>query len=102
FTTIENSLVMDDVSLGHASVLQNCVVGAGVKAASGLLAAAGPAAVEMEGEWHEVPAVGGMIGEDAELGAGVVIEPGTLLGTRCQARAGARIRGKVPNGTTVM
>jgi len=102
FTVVENSLLMDSVVLGHHSLLQNCVVGEGVKAAAGLNAASGKADVEMEGEWHRLAAIGGMLGEDAEIGPGVVVEPGTTLGTRCQVRAGARVRGKVPSGTTVM
>jgi len=102
FTVIENSLVMDSAVLGHHSLLQSSVVGEGVRGAGNLTAAAGRASVEMEGEWHTVANLGGMIGEDAELGAGAVLEPGTLLESRVRVAAGARVRGRVPAGGMVM
>jgi glucose-1-phosphate thymidylyltransferase len=101
FTVVENSIVMDDASLGPHSILQSSVVGAGVRATASLIAAAAEAKVEMEGEWHRVPSLGGMIGEDTVLDAGVVIEPGTILGTRCEVHAGARVRGHLRNGVVV-
>jgi len=102
FTVIENSLVMADAAIGHQSLLQNSIVGDGARASGALVAASGTAAVEMEGEWHTVPGLGAMVGEDAELGAGVVLEPGTILGPRARVAAGARVRGKVPAGGAVM
>ena len=92
---------MDDVSLGPHSILQSSIVGAGVRASASLIAAGAPAQVQMEGEWHSVPNVGGMIGEDTVLDAGVVVEPGTILGTRCEVRAGARVRGHLRSGVVV-
>src|SRR5207302_2009779 len=72
-TSVANSILMDDVILGPASVVQDGVIGSGVVARAGLLAASGSADVQMEGEWHAVPQLGALIGEDVEIGSGVQV-----------------------------
>src|SRR5436853_78603 len=66
-TSVANSILMDDVILGPASVVQDGVIGSGVVARAGLLAAAGAGDVQIEGEWHAVPQLGALIGEDVEI-----------------------------------
>lgn len=102
FTSVENSILMDDVFVGPGSTLQDCVVGMGTKARAGLSAASGPADAHIEDEWHRVERVGALVGEDAELGSGVVVEPGTILGAQVKVRAGVRIYENVPNRGVVV
>lgn len=101
-TTIANSILMDDVILGPSSVVQDCVIGAGVVAHAGLMAAAGPADVSIEGSWHAVPQIGGLIGEDVEIANGVSVAPGTVIHERVRIDSGARVRGTIPAGTVVL
>ena len=101
-TTVSNSILMDDVNLGPSCVVQDSVVGSGATAKAGLLAASGPGEVQIEGEWHSVRPIGGLIGEDSELGNGVTVEPGTIVNERVRASSGARLRGTVPAGAVVL
>ncbi|MBI4415551.1 MAG: NTP transferase domain-containing protein [Euryarchaeota archaeon] len=102
FTAIENSILMNDVLVGPHSTIAHSVVGSGVRVASNLMASADRANAHVEGEWHVVDPIGGLVGEDTEIRDGVVIEPGSLVGARCRIGALSRVRGNVPNGTTVM
>ncbi len=101
-TTVANSILMDDVILGPSSVLQDAVVGSGVVARAGLLAASGPGDVNIEGTWHAVPQIGVLLGEDVEIGNGVSVAPGTVVNERARVESGAKLRGTVPSGAVVL
>jgi len=102
FSVIENSILMDDVVLGPQSHVSNSVIASGVRVASNLMASSDKADAQVEGEWHAVERVGALVGEDTEIRDGVVIEPGSVVGARCRIAPLSRVRGNVPNGTTVM
>src|SRR2546428_10625406 len=102
FGLVDNSILMDDVDLGPASILQDSVVGSGAKLRASVAASLRRASVQIVGEWHEVESVGGLLGEDAEIGAGAVIESGTIVGARARVGANARLRGTIPNGGIVV
>jgi len=101
-TTVSNSILMDDVSIGPSSVVQDSVVASGATARAGLMAASGRGDVQVEGEWHEVPQIGALIGEDVELGNGASLACGTVVGTRARVADGARLRGTIPAHGTVL
>lgn len=101
-TTIANSILMDDVNLGPSSVIHDSVIGSGVVARAGLLAASGPADVAIETEYHRVRQIGALIGEDSELGNGVSVDCGTVVNERARVASGARLRGNVPAGAVVL
>jgi glucose-1-phosphate thymidylyltransferase len=101
-TMVANSILMDDVSIGPSSVVQDSVVASGATGRAGLLAASGPGDVSIEGEWHAVPAIGALIGEDVELGNGASLACGTIVGTRARVADGARLRGTIPSHGVVL
>src|SRR5205823_1967288 len=100
-TSVANSILMDDVILGPASVVQDGVIGSGVVARAGLLAASGAGDVQIEGEWHAVPQLGALIGEDVEIANGASVAPGTIINERARIESGARLRGTIPSGAVV-
>src|SRR2546422_1168776 len=102
FSLVDNSILMDDVDVGPGCILQDSVTGMGAKLRAAVAAARGKASAQIEGEWHEVESVGGLIGEDAEIGSGTVIESGTIVGARTRVGANARLRGTIPNGGIVI
>ena len=97
-TTVANSILMDDVILGPASVVQESVIGSGVVARAGFLAASGPGDVNIEGTWHSVPQIGTLIGEDVEIANGVNAAAGTVVNERARVESGAKLRGTIPAG----
>src|SRR6266699_3701563 len=101
-TTVANSILMDDVILGPSSVVQDAVVGSGVVARAGLLAASGPGDVNIEGTWHAVPQIGALIGEDVEIANGVSAAAGTVVNERARVESGAKLRGTIPSGSVVL
>src|SRR5947199_5019012 len=101
-TTVANSILMDDVILGPASVVQESVIGSGVVARAGFLAASGPGDVNIEGSWHSVPQIGALIGEDVEIANGVNAAAGTVVNERARVESGARLRGTIPAGAVVL
>src|SRR5437867_296318 len=101
-TTVANSILMDDVILGPASVVQESVIGSGVVARAGLLAASGPGDVNIEGTWHSVPQIGVLIGEDVEIANGVNAAAGTVVNERARVESGAKLRGTIPAGAVVL
>jgi len=102
FSVLENSILMDDAFVGPHSHVSNTVLGSGVRVASNLMASSDRAEAQIEGEWHVVDRLGALIGEDTEIRDGVVVEPGSVVGARCRIGPLSRVRGNVPNGTTVM
>ena len=102
FGLIDNSILMDDVDAGPGTILQDSVVGMGAKLRAAVAAPRGRASIQIEGEWHEVESVGGLIGEDAEIGAGTIVESGTMVGARARVGANARLRGTIPDGGIVV
>lgn len=100
-TTVSNSILMDDVALGPSCVIADSVLGPGVVARAGLLAASGPADIPIEGEYHAVRQIGALIGEDSEVGNGVAVDPGTVVNERARVASGARLRGTIPAGAVV-
>ncbi len=101
-TSVANSILMDDVILGPASVVQESVIGSGVVARAGLLAASGPGDVNIEGTWHSVPQIGALIGEDVEIANGVNAAAGTVVNERARVESGAKLRGTIPAGAVVL
>jgi len=101
-TTVANSILMDDVILGPASVVQESVIGSGVVARAGFLAASGPGDVNIEGAWHSVAQIGALIGEDVEIANGVVAAAGTVVNERARVGSGAKLRGTIPSGAVVL
>ncbi len=100
-STVSNSILMDDVNLGPSCVVHDSVLGGGVVARAGLLAASGPADVLIEGEYHPVKQIGALLGEDSELGNGITVDCGTVVNERARVASGARLRGNIPAGAVV-
>ena len=102
FTHVENSILMDHVSIGPGSIVSSSVVGKGSNLGTRFTSLTGPASVEVEGEWHRVETIGALLGDDVTMAGGIVVEPGAIVGTRCKVGAMVRVRGNVPNGSTVV
>lgn len=101
-SVVEESVIMNDCSLGAFSYVSRSVLGKGVRAGSHLAAPSERAEVAIEGILHPLSQVGAFLGEDSVLGSGVRALPGTVLGARCEVASGTVLRRDVPHGTVVM
>ncbi len=102
FTVVEQSLIMAHAAIGPGSHLSHTVVGDGVRTGAQFSAPAGAADATVEGEFHRLESVGAFVGEDAALGSGVVVDPGTIVGARCNVGAHVRVSRNVPNGSILV
>jgi glucose-1-phosphate thymidylyltransferase len=101
-SVLEESLIMNDCSLGPFAHVSHSVLGKGVRAGSHFAAFSGSGSAQVEGEWHDLQLVGAFLGEDTLVGSGVTALPGSIVGARCKASAGTILRGNVPHGATVV
>ncbi|MFH1650990.1 MAG: bifunctional sugar-1-phosphate nucleotidylyltransferase/acetyltransferase [Chloroflexota bacterium] len=100
FTEIKNSVIGDDVSIGSGAVLHDSVVDKGCIIRERLTAVSDQSEVKVDGEYHQVK-VGAMLGEGCELGAGVVLLPGTIAGNYCRVQPLKLVGGRLPDRSMV-
>lgn len=98
---IRNSLVLSDVVIGAGTVLYDCVVGANARVGPNVTVGGGTADVVLEDEVHRGVRFGGMIGDNATVGAAASIAPGTLLGNDADVGGGSLVEGSVEPGSLV-
>ena len=58
--------------------------------------------VEIDGELKKLENLGAMIGEDCNFGSHVVIDPGIIIGRKCNIESMKKITKEVPSNTKVM
>ena len=102
YTVVKNSILMSNCSIAAHSYLSHCVLGYGVRCKSHLMGAGSEAFVSIGDEFFKVPHMGCIVGEDTELGTGVVVEPGTIVGAGCKVSSGSKIMRNLPNRALVM
>lgn len=98
---LSNAVVFADATVGPGAVLRNCVVGENASVGANVTAAGGPADVIVEGTVYEDVALGAVIGDNARVGGGVVVDGGTVIGDDASVEDGATITGRVSPGTEV-
>ena len=99
---IENSILMDDVSVGPGSIVSHSVVGTGSSLGPRFTSLVGPASIEIEGEFSRVETIGTLIGEDVMMTGGAIAEPGAVVGAKCRIGSLVRLRGNLPNESIVV
>ncbi|MEM3396582.1 MAG: sugar phosphate nucleotidyltransferase [Thermoplasmata archaeon] len=102
FSMIENTVVLDNSTIGPHSTLQSCVIGEGTTIESELKGLHGDATVEVEGKLVKIKHIGGIIGARCSVQHGVYMKPGTLVGNDCKIHANAQISGRIPSKAVVM
>lgn len=101
-SVVEESVIMNDCSLGAFAFVSHSVLGKGVRAGSHLALPRGDVTVPVDGEVQSLADVGGFLGEDTSLGSGVRVASGVLVGARCRVDPGVTVRENLPHGATVI
>ncbi len=101
-TILEASILYDDVQVGPGTVLQRSVVDEGARLGARTTALSGACTVRASDGFHDLDLFGAVVGEDAHVGGGTVLHPGTIVGNRATVDAGARARGTIPDDARVM
>jgi glucose-1-phosphate thymidylyltransferase len=100
FTEIRNSVIGDDVSIGAGSLINDSVIDKGCVIKGRFTAASGQSEVRINDEIPQAN-VGAMIGEDCAIGAGVVTQPGVIIGNYTQIQMMKIISGRLPDRSLV-
>jgi glucose-1-phosphate thymidylyltransferase len=102
FSEIRNSVIMDDTHIGSNSFIINSIIARGTIILNNFSCISGDNIVEIDGEFKKLKNLGAMIGEDCNLGSHVVIDPGIIIGRKCNIESMKKITKKVPSNTKVM
>ena len=102
FSQVGNSVIMNDTHIGSNSFVKNSIVGRGSIIENNFSCIEGKSTIEIEKEFKTIDNIGAMIGEDCNIGSHVVVEPGKIIGRKCNIRSMKRIIENIPSNSNVM
>ncbi len=98
---LTNTVVLADAVVADGAVLNDTVVAENAHVGENVTVSGGPADVRVEGEYHESVPLGAVVGDNAHVGGGATLAPGTVVGDDATVAAGAVVSGQVPPGAEV-
>lgn len=101
-SVVDNCIVYDDAQIGAGSVLRNSIVGHGARIGARFTAIAGASTARTVDGFHDLKDFGCVVGEDALVGGGVTVAPGSLIGNRARVAHGRFLSGNVEEGSIVV
>ena len=102
FTEIQNSVIMNNIHIGSNSFIRNSVVARGSILRHNFTGSSGESIIEVEGEFKKVKNIGSLIGEDCTIENHVVVDPGCIIGRKCNICSMKRIRNNIQSNSKVM
>ena len=102
FSEIRNSVIMNDVRIGSNSFISHSIIARGTIIGNNFSGYSGKATIETEGEFKKLDKIGTMIAEDCNIAPHIVVEPGTIIGRKCEITPMKIINKNIPSGTKVM
>jgi len=98
---LTNTVVLADAVVADGAVLEDSVVAENAHVGANVTVSGGPADVVVESEYHESVPLGAVVGDNAHVGGGATLAPGTVVGDGATVEAGAVVSGHVAPGTEV-
>ncbi|MCY4732542.1 NTP transferase domain-containing protein [Natronomonas gomsonensis] len=98
---VANSVVMQDATIGAGAVLTDCIVGENATIGANTTVAGGHARVIVEGTVYDDVRLGGVVGDNAEVGGNVTIEAGSVVGDNVEVADSAVIDGRIDPNTVI-
>jgi len=102
FSEINNSVIMDDVQIRSNSYISHSIIGKGTIIGNNFSNISGKTTVEIESEFKKLEKLGAIIGEDCNIASNVVVEPGIIIGKRCEVGSLNRITKHISSNSKVM
>lgn len=104
FSEIRNSILMNNVTVGSRSNVLQSVIGEGSTLSTNFTSTVGNAYINLEDSdnFHKVSNIGTFIGESCEIGSGVIVDPGKMVGMNCKIGALRRISENVKSNGIVV
>jgi len=98
---VSNAVVLPDATIEAGAVVTDCIVGENATVGPNSTVVGGTARVVVEDEVHRDVRLGGVVGDNAVLGGGVVVDPGTVVGDHASVESGVTLDGRVPPNAEV-
>lgn len=98
---VENAVILPDATVEAGAVIRDAIVGANATVGANVTVAGEDATVIVDGQLFEGVDLGGVIGDNAFVGGGAVLDPGAVIGNDATVQAGAFLHGRVREGETV-
>ncbi|RLM57155.1 glucose-1-phosphate thymidylyltransferase [Halobellus sp. Atlit-31R] len=98
---VSNAVVLSDATVDDGAVVRDCVVGENASIGPNTTVEGGETDVVIDGAVHEDVRLGGVVGDNAVLGGGVTLSPGTVLGNYAQVESGCNVSGWIENDAVV-
>ena len=99
---VENSVVMAGATVETGAVVRDAVVGANATVGANTTIGGGSATVVVDGTTHDGVTLGGVVGDNARVGPGGVLEAGTVVGTNAMVDAGVTLAGRIGSNVEVV
>ena len=101
-SVLRDVVVDTDTTIGPNTTAIELVAGQGCELGAGLTVAGGPADVVLDGEVYSDVDLGGVLADRVEVGGGVTLEPGALIGPDAQVGDGVVVRDRIEAGSEVV
>jgi glucose-1-phosphate thymidylyltransferase len=102
FCELRNSIIMEDVHISSNSYISHSIIAKGNIIRNNFSNITGEATIETDNEFKKLKNIGIMIGEDCTIGSNVVVDPGIIIGIRCEIDSLKRICKNVPSDSKVI
>jgi glucose-1-phosphate thymidylyltransferase len=100
--TLENVLLDVDCRVGPGTTLVDCVAGADVTIGAGTTVPGGPCDVRVGDRVFEDQTLGAVFADRVDVGGGVSVHPGALVGANATIGTGVHVRGTIPEDAEVV
>jgi glucose-1-phosphate thymidylyltransferase len=98
---LSNTVVLPDATVEAGAVLQDCIVGSNSVVGANCTVSGGDATVAIAGELYESARLGALVGDNVDVGGGVTLAPGSIVGNGARIHEGTTVDGRVEDGATV-
>jgi glucose-1-phosphate thymidylyltransferase len=103
FTTIQNSIIMNDGRISTHSMISNSIIGSNTAIGSHFITEEKEKMlIEVEGGLYSTDRLGTIIGDDAEIGSDVLVKAGMMIGPNCRVNAGKVVTEALPVNSIVI
>lgn len=99
--TIKNSVVFPDASIEAGAVIKDSIIGAGATVGANTTIRGGTSTITIRGTIHDDVRLGAVVGENTEVGGGVVLSTGTIIGNAATIGDGCTVSSRIGDGETV-
>ncbi len=102
FSEIRNSVIMADSHIGSNSFITHSIIGKGNIINHNFSSISGKTTIEIEGQFMKLDNIGVMIGDDCSIGSNVFVDPGIIIGRKCNISPLKRVIKNISSKSKVM